>query len=396
MRPPSPPPPPHQCIPGAVPLQQLSQLYQDPLYPGFPQGEGGDVAPTPLFCSSKSGSDLPRDFNILKFFFNLGIKAYAMPMCPPYIYLLPLQQAHTLHPKLPSPSCSPTPHYPPSSQQEVYPHPQYDPPAPPPEPPYPFAQHQVHRMPPHSSTSYQVGYPNPGSSYQGYQRSQGQPMYPQYPPSSMGYQSPSAPEEPIEQRQPANGEALPGPSAANNNRAGFGLMKEAGDGLTRAVLLVDPPFNNTPIITLVSKPDVKDVSMATMNPRSSPGSPSPYDLNSKQSVAVDNWRPRGCRGYQRPHHLASGYVPPGPPEPGHMSTTSVSCSTEDQWEEAGSRPNTLSHRGSRRNLRGGRGRPGHEPVRGGLRRRHGGDEGVDSNYLQYSPSHRGRGRERGY
>ncbi|KAM8898513.1 LOW QUALITY PROTEIN: OTU domain-containing protein 4 [Spinachia spinachia] len=409
---PPPPPPHHQSIPGALPLQQLSQLYQDPLYPGFPQGEGGRVAPTPLFCSSRSGNDLPRDLNILKFFFNLGIKAYTMPMFPPYIYLLPLQQAHTLHPKLPSPTGSPTPHYPPSSHQEAYP--QYDPPAPLPEPPhtgephfsqaaYPFAQHQAHRMPSPSwqqpqMAPHQTGYPNPGSSYpaappmsQGYQRPQGQPMYPPYPPSSMGYQSPLAPEElpgsqvPMEQRQPANGEGIPGrgagpPSAANvanaNSRAGFSL-KKPGDSLTRTVLLVDPPFNNTPIITLVSKPDIKDVSMATTSPRSSPGSPSPYE----QSVSVDNRRPRG---YQRPHHSANAFVQLGPPEPGqvgHMSTASVSCSTEDQWEETGFRPTTVNHRGSRKNPRAARGR-------GGSRRRH---EGVDSHYVHSSPSHRGRG-----
>nr|XP_040039139.1 uncharacterized protein LOC120823108 [Gasterosteus aculeatus aculeatus] len=230
---------------------------------------------------------------------------------------------------------------------------------------------------------------------QGYQRSQGQPVYPQYPPpSSMGYLSPSAHEElPMEQRQPSPSAANVA-NANNNNKAGFGL-KEAGDGLTRAVLLVDPPFNNTPIITLVSKPDVKDVSMATMNPRSSPGSPSPYDLN----VSVDNRRPRGCRSYQRPHHPANAYVQLGPPEPGqlgYMSTASVSCSTEDQWEEAGFRPATSNPRGLRKNPRGGRGRGGYDPARGGPRRRHGGDDGVDSSYIQYSPSHRGRGRERGY
>ncbi|XP_031698510.1 putative uncharacterized protein DDB_G0291608, partial [Anarrhichthys ocellatus] len=72
--PPSPHPQVQSSIPVAVPLSQLSQLYQDPLYPGFPQGETGDVVPTPLFSSSQSGDDLPQDLNILKFFFNLGIK----------------------------------------------------------------------------------------------------------------------------------------------------------------------------------------------------------------------------------------------------------------------------------------------------------------------------------
>lgn len=52
--------PPFQSIPGAVPLQQLSQLYQDPLYPGFPQAEKGGVAVTPPCSSNKSGDDLPQ------------------------------------------------------------------------------------------------------------------------------------------------------------------------------------------------------------------------------------------------------------------------------------------------------------------------------------------------
>ncbi|XP_034413606.1 OTU domain-containing protein 4 [Cyclopterus lumpus] len=407
------PPPPHQSILGAVPLQQLSQLFQDPLYPGFPQGELGEVAATPLFSSSSSGDDLPQDLNILKFFFNLGIKAYAMPMCPPYIYLLPLQQAHAMHPQHPSRSPSPTPHYhhPPSRQQEAYPHPQYPPQyeqqAPPPEPPhpgdpqfgqagYPFTQPPPHRMsspslswqqnqmPPPRNAGYQVGYPTTGSPYraspplsQGYHPGQGHPMYPQYPPEELqGSQGPP------EKRQPTNGDPMPGrgllegPASANvanaNNRTavpGFALKKEPGDGLTRAVLLVDPPFNNRPIMKLVSKPDVGDVSMAT---RSSPGSPLPGDS-------------RPSRGYRR------SYVQLGAPEPGrggYTESLSVGCSTEDDWG-AGLKPTSLNPRGARRNPRGPRGR-------GGPRRRHGGDPGADLNYIQFNPSHRGRGRERGY
>ncbi|KAK9525070.1 hypothetical protein VZT92_017413 [Zoarces viviparus] len=473
---PSPHPPHLQSIPVAVPLSQLSQLYQDLLYPGFPQGETGDVAPTPLFSSSQSGDDLPQDLNILRFFFNLGIKAYSMPMCPPYLYLLPLQQTHTMQPKLPSRSPSPTlPHYPPTRHQEAYqPHPPYPPTsasmydqqqAPVSEPPhpsdphftqvgYPFTQPQPpHRisspslswqqqqMPPHRNTSYPIGYPNASSTYrgtppplsQGYHPGQGQGHlgYPQY---SMGYQSSSAPPEELqvsqvsmEQRQPTNGDPMHGPSrvpgplespgAANvanaNNRAvvvpGFGgasmsfpsaLKKEQGDGMTRAVLLVDPPFNNTPIIKLVSKPDGKDVSMTTMNPRSSP---SPYDVISKTTVSADNNNPsRGYRGYRRPpphhhHHPTNAYVQLGPPEPNqvaYLESLSVGCSTEDDWDEVvGFKPTTLNHRGSRKTPRGGRGRGGYDPVRGGPRRRYGGD---DLNYIQFSPSHRGRGRERGY
>ncbi|XP_035770351.1 OTU domain-containing protein 4 [Neolamprologus brichardi] len=113
---PSPPHPPHtappQPLPGPVPLQQMSQLYQDLLYPGFPQGERGEIAATPNLSSNKSGDDLPTDVNILRFFFNLGVKAYSMPIYPPYLYLVPLQQAHAMQPKpssrSPSPQCLPS------------------------------------------------------------------------------------------------------------------------------------------------------------------------------------------------------------------------------------------------------------------------------------------------
>uniref|UniRef100_A0A3Q2FYA2 ubiquitinyl hydrolase 1 n=1 Tax=Cyprinodon variegatus TaxID=28743 RepID=A0A3Q2FYA2_CYPVA len=49
-----------QAIPGTVPLQQLTQLYQDPLYPGFPQGEKGEAVQGVSFSTSKSGDDLPK------------------------------------------------------------------------------------------------------------------------------------------------------------------------------------------------------------------------------------------------------------------------------------------------------------------------------------------------
>ncbi|KAM9335206.1 OTU domain-containing protein 4 [Symphorus nematophorus] len=264
-------PPPHPpSMPGAIPLQQLSQLYQDLLYPGFPQGDKGDVAPPPPMSSSKSGDDLPRDVNILRFFFNLGVKAYSVPYFPPYMYLLPLQQAHTMHPKLPSRSPSPTPapaapapHYPPSNpptrhHQEAYPHPQYPPtsaslppqydhPAPLTEPPhptdpsfgqagYPVAQPPPHRvpwqepqMPPPRHTGFPVRYPAQSPAYplppqlsQGYHPGQGpgHQLYPPsmspYPPTSLGYQTSSAHEEHqvgqgvMEQRQPTNGDMMRG------------------------------------------------------------------------------------------------------------------------------------------------------------------------------------------
>lgn len=212
-----------------------------------------------------------------------------MPMFLPYFYLLPLQQAHTLHPKLPSRSPSPTPHYlssnAPTRHQEAYPHSQYPPtsasasvpsqydhqvpltePSHPSEPSfnqaaYPVTQPPPNRMPapgqwqqpqvpPPRNTSFPVEYPTPSPPYplppplsQGYPPGQvpGHPMYrpsmPPYPPPSLGYQPSSTPEELqvnqglMEQRQPANGDTMPGqrpsrvtgPAAAslanaNNNR----------------------------------------------------------------------------------------------------------------------------------------------------------------------------------
>ncbi|XP_070848987.1 OTU domain-containing protein 4 [Chaetodon trifascialis] len=475
LHPPHQPPPP-QSIPGAVPLQQLSQLYQDPLYPGFPRGDMGDMAPTPSMSSSKSGDDLPQDVSILRFFFNLGVKAYSMPMFPPYIYLLPLQQAHTMHPKLPSRSPSPTPSYPPSNpptrHQEAYPHPQYPPTsvsvppqydhqAPLTEPPhasdpsfnqagYPAAQPpphtmscpslpwQQHQMPPPRNPSFPVGYPTPSPQYpvppplsQGYHPSQGSghPLYPPsvppYPASSLGYQPSSAHEElqvsqgAMDHRQPANGDAVPGQGPgrgpglaavslanANNSRTvvlpGFAHKKDQ----TRAVLLVDPPLNNNPI--LVSNPGIKDVpvSMTTMKTSSTSGSPSPYDIISKTTIPGDGIPSRSYRGHQK---LTNTYISRGPPESsqvgflhagGMAEPLSVSCSTEDDWEEQmGFKPTTLNHRGQRRSHRGGgggRGRGGHDPGRGANRRRHGGEPGVGLSYVQYNSSYRGRGREREY
>uniref|UniRef100_A0A3P8T7T4 ubiquitinyl hydrolase 1 n=1 Tax=Amphiprion percula TaxID=161767 RepID=A0A3P8T7T4_AMPPE len=432
-----PPPPPLSSLPASVPLQ-LSQVYQDPLYPGFPQGEKGDVLPTPGFSSSRMGDDLPRDINILRFFFNLGIKAYSMHWIPPYMYLLPLQQAHAMQPKLSS--RSPSPHYPPPTRhQDAYLPPQYHNTSPPPQYPaastspqypptsappqynhqahlaepmgYPNAQPPPHRMPcpslswqqmPPSRTPPYTGgyssmtpsYPIPPPASQGYPQghSPGHPMYPPavppYPPSSLGYQPPSAPEElqmgqgAVKQIKPANGDTMlshdrvrvPGPlegpaNVANANRPavpGFTLKKEAGDGGTRAVLLVDPPLNNQPILALVSDPDAKNapVAIAARKPSSSPASQSTY-------------RDRGPR---------QPYVPLRVPEPTQVSflgaePLSVACSTEDDWQE--DRPASIR---GRRSYRGG-GR-----SRGGYRRR----PGVELGAGQYSSSPRGRGQERSY
>ncbi|KAM4707354.1 OTU domain-containing protein 4 [Discoglossus pictus] len=77
-----------------LPLPQTLSLYQDPLFPGFPFNEKGDRANTPAYSFCKSGEDLPNDQNILRFFFNLGVKAYTYPTWPPHTYLYPLHQAY--------------------------------------------------------------------------------------------------------------------------------------------------------------------------------------------------------------------------------------------------------------------------------------------------------------
>nr|XP_044986691.1 OTU domain-containing protein 4 [Jaculus jaculus] len=105
---PSPVPVPMQPVSQPVmPLPQTLSLYQDPLYPGFPCSEKGDRAIAPPFSLCQTGEDLPKDKNILRFFFNLGVKAYSCPMWAPHSYLYPLHQAYMaacrLYPKVPVP-----------------------------------------------------------------------------------------------------------------------------------------------------------------------------------------------------------------------------------------------------------------------------------------------------
>ncbi|XP_039996977.1 OTU domain-containing protein 4 isoform X2 [Xiphias gladius] len=440
-----PPPPPHpQSIPGAVPLQMLSQLYQDPLYPGFPQGEKGDMALTPPYSSSRSGDDLPQDVSILRFFFNLGIKAYSMPMFPPYIYLLPLQQAHTMHPKVPSRSPSPTPHFPPSNaptmHQEVYPQypptstsvlPQYDHQAPvtelprPSEPSfnqagYPITQPSPHRMPPPSlpwqqhqmppprNSSYPVGYPPPTPTYpipppssKGYHPGQGQghllypPTMPPYPPSSLGYQSSPAPEElhvsqgAIERLQPANGETMSShrPGRVPGPMEGPAAANVANANNSRTMMV--------PGVKSFAPKKEQGESLARVVllvdppiPSSTTGSPSTHGI-----ISGDGGASHVYRVHQKPLHLNKTYIKVGAPEPGKggylpnisvAEALSVGCSTEDNWDEMeGFKPGTLSFRGQRRSLRGGgRGR--------GVHRRRGGEAGAGFNHGQFGPSHRGQ------
>ncbi|VTJ80785.1 Hypothetical predicted protein, partial [Marmota monax] len=90
-----------------MPLPQTLSLYQDPLYPGFPYNEKGDRAIAPPYSLCQTGEDLPKDKNILRFFFNLGMKAYSCPMWAPHSYLYPLHQAYLaacrMYPKVPVP-----------------------------------------------------------------------------------------------------------------------------------------------------------------------------------------------------------------------------------------------------------------------------------------------------
>ncbi|MGH0163453.1 UNVERIFIED_CONTAM: hypothetical protein FKN15_045436 [Acipenser sinensis] len=58
----------------AMPMSQVSALYQDSLYPGFPCNEKGEHVPAPPYSYCKNGDDLPSDKCILRFFFNLGLK----------------------------------------------------------------------------------------------------------------------------------------------------------------------------------------------------------------------------------------------------------------------------------------------------------------------------------
>ncbi|XP_030018671.1 OTU domain-containing protein 4-like [Sphaeramia orbicularis] len=185
-------PPQFQPVPGTVPLQQLSQLYLDPLYPGFPQKDNGEPALPPPYSTNKSGDDLPQDVSILRFFFNLGVKAYSMPMFYPYVYLFPLQHAYNVqpkpppaplsHPPLPSFRCPPGHHepYPSVSRQFDRSSPQAPPAERPPpqkertpgwipplsQPPSctlpcpPPLWHQPH-MQTHRNPSYPVVYPSP-------------------------------------------------------------------------------------------------------------------------------------------------------------------------------------------------------------------------------------------
>ncbi|XP_056156224.1 OTU domain-containing protein 4 [Lampris incognitus] len=401
-----------QVMPGLVPLQQLSQLFQDPLYPGFPQGEGGDMAMTPSYSHSRAGEDLPRDVSVLRWFFNLGVKAYSNPMFSPYMYLFPLQQSYTLQRN--------PPHYQPTSPPPAPHH--VSPQAPPPGPAHhsdsPFTQiplplscpsfsgQQVHLAPntPSCPSGYSTShtslpssrYPPPQPFMQGYPMTPGPPVYaasiPQYPSSLQGYPAQTSLGE---QPQPASVEPPPGRvptpqegSAAANvanangscavsavSAAGLANLQEnhQGEIQTRAVLLVDPPLNNMPIFA-------------------TPGNVS-LGYQSQPANPVKSYVPLGAEPNLRYGPPLSGGAP-----------LSVGCSMEEDWSGlVRSEPISSSQRGRRYHdrpqgaERGGRGRGASERGRGGFRRKQGGgEEKVGLNHVQFNPSVKLRGRGRGY
>ncbi|XP_074518247.1 OTU domain-containing protein 4 [Halichoeres trimaculatus] len=452
-----PPPPQPSSLPVTVPLQQLSQLYQDPLYPGFPQGENGQVLQTPVMSSSRSGDDLPQDVNVLRFFFNLGVKAYSMHMFPPNMYLFPLLQAHAMSPKIPSrsPSPSPNPQYPPPNPpprpQESYPppqypptsspmHPHYDHQAPPTEPPslsdpshnqagYPPPHRmpppwQQHQIPPPRNQSFPLGYPSQNPTYsfpppisQGYQpgHSPGHPLYPPsapYPSSSMGYQVTSSSEElhmsqgAMEQHQPPNGDPMLGPrplqATSLLGSPPIANLANASNSLTGML----PVFGhmkehgeglNRALLT--REPPVGN-HMLVPNPGDSSTTMKPLStpgsLASYETISTASTPPN--------NNLSYGYrsyaKPQNPANTGYelnqmdyLMPMSMTESVGCSTEDDWDEQSGF-RRGPRRYPRG-RGRGSYDPGRGMTRRRHGGAESGTGFSVQFYSSNRGRGRERG-
>ncbi|XP_072112115.1 OTU domain-containing protein 4 [Mobula birostris] len=80
-----------------MPTAQIPGTF-DVLYPGFAMNERGEyLTNAPVYSYNKSGADLPDDKSILRFFYNLGVKAYSFPWWPPFSYLYPLNQAYLKH-----------------------------------------------------------------------------------------------------------------------------------------------------------------------------------------------------------------------------------------------------------------------------------------------------------
>ncbi|KAM8881597.1 OTU domain-containing protein 4 [Synchiropus picturatus] len=416
----------HPDVQGSVPLQQLSQLYQDPLYPGFPQEANGNMAQIPPYSSRKSGEDLPRDVNILRFFFNLGVKAFKNSMYQPCVYLLPLQQAFNLHLNPPSSTANFLHAIPPAEHQGAYhpqqhqfiPEPQYSPQIPPQSLPaepsnpsesarYPVNQPATHAVPgsllpwqpPHPkrqlSPSYPASYATqshfPDPVAQVYQRG-GQAVYSpamsSYAPPSHHYQSPNTPGEPQGAAEPSrqnNGASILGPGhspvsgALEHSAAGFHsvdprALKNEQNGMR--LMRVEPQFEQHRKPPPVS---YHDIAMTTI-PRSgnAPGSPAHYFMTEK-SVTLDS-----RQSFAHPSNKT--YIPHKSHQPGsRMNHATVGFTTDDSWCQPGGITSlTWSNQTAKRGPRprgGRRGRGG--PWRG---------DGA-SGYSQFS-TYPGRGQDR--
>ncbi|XP_041042369.1 OTU domain-containing protein 4 isoform X2 [Carcharodon carcharias] len=97
-----------------MPALQIPNSYDDLLYPGFAVNEKGEyLTSAPVYSYNKNGADLPNDKSILRFFYNLGVKAYSLPLWAPYSYLYPLNQAYLkscgIYPRGPAPVFHPNP-----------------------------------------------------------------------------------------------------------------------------------------------------------------------------------------------------------------------------------------------------------------------------------------------
>ncbi|XP_066529421.1 OTU domain-containing protein 4 isoform X2 [Hoplias malabaricus] len=98
-------------------LATLPHLSQDLLYPGYPQNEQDEPVQPPHMSQHPGGKDLPKDTSVLRWFFNLGVKAYTHQMYPPYTYLVPLTHAYHIQRQVPLPAPSSSP-YPPQWQPD--------------------------------------------------------------------------------------------------------------------------------------------------------------------------------------------------------------------------------------------------------------------------------------
>lgn len=139
--------------------------------------------------------------------------------------------------------------------------------------------------------------------------------------------------------------ALPGVSDFGQSR------KEEGERLSRQMFTVDPSLNTSVVI--------------------GPGSPVLYNFISKTTVP-DNNPSHSYRSHHNPANHNTAFTSLGRPE-----ALSVSCSTEDDWDEPEDfRQPAPNYRAPRKSYRG-RGR-------GSGRRRHGGESGPRFTNPQYA------------